>query len=156
MSCIKSNDTVATERATFYRAILRTKILDVCRKIHFNDSHVTWIIFDPYITRQREQKELSETSISTNTLPLQGNDYAYCKIENNEIYISTEVVRQIANPMKTQIHSQSSQNIDMPTAVIIDEITHIQTKRGHGNTVYNKQYQKNTDLYLGNIFRAIT
>ncbi len=157
MSCIKYDDTVAVESVTFYRAVLQTKIMDVCRKIHFNDSHVTWIIFDASLTRRKKQKKWSGTSISTNVLPLRDEEYAYCDVTTNEIYISTEVIRRIANSMTTQIsfHLRSSQNVDWPAEVIIHEITHIQTKRDHDNPIYIKKYHENMCWYLkksGNIF----
>ena len=127
-----------------FHDILKVKIISVCNKIGFDDSQVVWWIFDP-------------TNTSSNRIPnnlligKHGRDYGYCDFRSNEIWISTLALRksmQEQNQRKrSHILGYNKSCEDFLADVIIDEITHLQTKSHHGTTCYINKYRDNHRLY---------
>ncbi len=126
------------------KEILGNKISKVCSRIGFDDSKITWIVFDP--------NEKEKENFFAHIRGYYGCDYGYCVPEINKIWISTLSIMKDddASPLK-KIHSQLKLLLlnkeDFLANVIIDEITHIQTGSDHGSEKYDTQLRENLISY---------
>ena len=154
MSYVKCNETVKMGMSIYYCEVLRNKIRNVCYRIGFDDSNIKWIVFDPYIVRLQENKnllpigKLKQDYLLAQFNPLKDGEIAHCSVSRREIYISTKVVDTISS---TQINSRllhPLRKVDFPAEVIIHEITHIQTGRNHNDPEYKRKRDENERRYL--------
>lgn len=134
-----------------YKKILQEKIDKVCQKIGFNDSDISWYIYDP---------KQNKNSIDQIFVGLNGRDYGYCIPHKKEIYISTLSIQKDVNSTLLKKYSELlklPKTDDFLANVIIDEITHIQTKQNHGNSEYEKKFIENANkFYLSPIERIMS
>ena len=131
-----------------YHEILEDKINKVCDKIGFNDSDVTWFIFNP-----------NELKCVDSRIPGQiikyiyrGMDYGFCDLKKKEIWISTAAImrdyfQSLPNKMYSSFGLSRSTEPDFLADVIIDEITHIQTGCDHGDQSYDMKLRENAIKY---------
>ena len=135
-----------------YPIILNKKIAKVCRKINFDDTGITWIIYNP--TRQFSTNILLDLISRKAT-----NDYGYCIPEINKIWISTKAIHadpySLSLQINNDIQSFMKPNKDLLADVILDEITHIQTRCNHRNPEYEKKYKENYDMYYFNSIECL-
>ena len=124
-----------------YKEILQNTISLVCKKINFDDKDVKWVIFDP-----KQGKSTSERLF----VGRKGADYGYTNIQEQTIYISILAIQaseQIyGKKWNVRMRLGKIRN-DFLSNVIIDEITHIQTKKNHGMEEYDKKLQENMDIF---------
>lgn len=130
-----------------YMKILENKISIVCNKIGFDDSHITWFIFDAD-ERKRESKNIMDSL----RIGYTGKDYGFSYINKNEIWISTLSIRKDKNSVQFNMIGNLpklplKKENDFLASVIIDEITHIQTGCDHGSYEYDIKLQENTEIY---------
>lgn len=120
-----------------YKKILLDKIRKVCKKIGFDDSEIQWVIYKP---------NKYEIKLNTNLL---SNDFGFCILENNEIWISTLAIeKEHYNLIREKLCVFLKENeSDSLENILIDEITHIQTRCDHGNPIYNKKHKDNIQKY---------
>ncbi|KQN96882.1 hypothetical protein [Paenibacillus sp. Leaf72] len=119
-----------------YKTLLEIKIPEVMLKIGETfEEDVTWLIFDEKQLAQRE-------SLIPHPVRFK-NKYGFCFPEINEIWISTAAIIQSNITPKFNNKSINAamkflpKQRDLLAEVIIDEIAHIKTKRGHGDLVYD-------------------
>lgn len=128
-----------------YKKVLQSKIDKVCSKIGFDDSKIQWLIYNP---------KSNKTSLAQILVGLNGEDYGYCNPNDNMIWISTLSIQKDASssPLKNYnnlLKLQKDTN-DFLANVIIDEITHIQTKSNHGSAKYDDKFKDNVMRYYLN------
>lgn len=128
-----------------YEEILEKKINSVCSKIGFDDSKITWFIFNP-----DEQK--SKNNIGHIRIGYGGKDYGFCVPSENKIWISTLSIMKDRNASPLNIiHYRAKlpgmKEDDFLANVILDEITHIQTGYNHGSDEYDRKFQENVKKY---------
>lgn len=128
-----------------FKEILEKKIIEVCNRLGFDDSDVTWHIFDP--------KNKSNCILSQMLIGTRGKDYGYCNPKSKSIWISTFAImnsemHSIQSNFSTlnnnRLHPSSS---DLLANVIIDEITHLQTNCNHGTSKYDNQLLSNLRMF---------
>lgn len=128
-----------------YQKILAQKIKEVCSKISFNHSTQTFHIYDP---KFGIPKTIHDVLTGSN-----GNKYGYTDVKTWDIYISTLAIRNdmlFANDKISRMFDNISglkKRDDFLADVIIDEITHVQTHKDHGNKEYDKKWLENMNLY---------
>lgn len=129
MSRIKYNDSNWLD-IQGYKNTLQKKIERVCEQIRFDDSKITWIIYNPvaHITKYPDI-----------------NRSGFCMPSKNEIWISTFSIDTAINygVTKTQFKNKTEFLAD----VILDEITHFQTNCDHSDEKYEKKYLENMNIY---------
>ena len=129
-----------------YEKILQKKINSVCKKIGFDDSKITWIIFVP---NEKERKSL----LNHIRIGLNGKDFGFCIPAEKKIWISTLSImkdKEAALPInriRDQLKIPEMVKEDFLADVILDEITHIQTNCDHGSDKYNRKLQENAEKY---------
>lgn len=128
---------------SIYKDVLMKKIEKVCQKTGFNDSDVKWIIFDPKTKAQNVIERLHVGS--------KGKDYGFCYIDEKVISISTLSIQKAIIPSIKKAAIYRGLPIfrydDFLANVILDEITHIQTKCNHEDPIYDKKLFDNLALY---------
>lgn len=65
-----------------YKKLLLDKIHKICKKIGFDDSKIRWVIY---------KSNKYEIKLNTNLL---SNDFGFCILEKNEIWISTLAIEK--------------------------------------------------------------
>lgn len=128
-----------------YDAMLQMKISSVISKIGFDDSGVTWVIFDP-------EKNYPNTIIGSLLFGTRGSDYGFYDETKNEIWISTKTIRSGCSEPIMAKRFYFSRNIssiqpDLLADVILDEITHFQTSADHGTSKYDNKLKANREKY---------
>ena len=141
----------SSSRMTIYEGILEGAINDVCQRIGFDPNTVVWVIYS-----------VDDSKLIPPLVPdwlmncdfRRKNQWGYCKIAEKAIYISTKAIIKskyaIPNECSLSFGKRRSAH-DMLTDVLLDEITHIQTRRDHGYPAYDQQYQNNYCKYYGSI-----
>ena len=145
MSNIKYHFERTTILHTDYKKILSDRIAAVCRKIGFDDSGVTWIIFEP-------DKRQGRCVIYNIMNEFDGRNYGFCIPSRKEIWISTISIlgARYALPgsrIYDIVKLPGMYKTDILTKVILDEITHIQTNRDHGSREYDAKLSENAARY---------
>ena len=143
MSKIRYNNQSA--HIATYEMILQEKITEVCRKIGFDDSQVSWVIFDA--DDFYPNKIASSILIGT-----RGSDYGFFDHNTREIWISKNAIQmakpRITNILKNSVLSNTlNRESDFLADVLLDEITHFQTGANHGETKYDRKLQENHAKY---------
>lgn len=147
----------SSSRMTIHEEILEGAIKDVCRRIGFDPNTVMWVIYS--VDNNMMQPLMS--SWLANCISHQKNQWGYCGIGRNQkiVYISTKTINYskymlyalYALPNVFFVDFRKEQMADdILTAVLLDEITHVQTGRDHGNPVYEQQYLYNYNRYKYN------
>ena len=120
-----------------YKKILLDKIRKVCKKIGFDDSKIRWVIYKP---------NKYEIKLNTNLLSY---DFGFCILEKNEIWISTLAIEKERSNLtceKSCVFPPKNES-DSLENILIDEITHIQTRCDHGNPIYDNKHKENIQKY---------
>ena len=139
----------SSSRMTIHERILEEAINDVCQRIGFNPNNVVWVIYSV------DDSNLIQSLVHNmlmNCSSQRKNQWGYCKITEKAIYISTKAIIQskYALPNKYALRfGEKRSTHDMLTDVLLDEITHIQTRCDHGSPAYDQQYQDNYCKYYG-------
>ena len=128
-----------------YNTLLQEKITEVCRKIGFDDSRVSWVIFDAESFYQN--KITSSILVGT-----RGRDYGFFKTDTHEIWISTKAIQMTQARSRSLLKTSMLLNTpkhesDFLADVLLDEITHFQTGRDHGDVKYDRKLRENHDKY---------
>lgn len=126
-----------------YSEILQRKITSICNSIGFNDSKITWVIYDP------PKPNLSNL---TNKIRIghNGLDYGFTLLTKNEIWISTSsIMKDVDLPLASKIFKKPEDGNDFLARVILDEITHVQTDCDHGMDKYDRKLEENCRKYFG-------
>lgn len=123
-----------------YKKILQNKISKVCSKIEFDDSKITWVIFNPDEHEREDFLGYIGRFCGWNLRRYCGWDYGHCNPKKNKIWISTLSI------MKDYDASRLKKD-DFLADVIIDEITHIQTDSDHGSAKYDMTFRENMINY---------
>jgi hypothetical protein len=128
-----------------YEEILQEKINSVCGKIGFDDTKITWFIFDSNETDRKN-------TLAHIRIGLNGKDYGFCIPVKNKIWISTSSIMKdknlsLINKMRSQLKRLGDIEEDFLADVILDEITHIQTNCNHGSSKYDRKLQENAEKY---------
>lgn len=138
-----------------YSQILQENISAVCNKIEFDDSEITWIIYDSKAT-------YSNIVLKSALARPHRKDYAFCKPEQREIWISLLALHRSQNLIISKTASffpYTSTTFganNFLVNVLLDEITHIQTGHDHGSPIYDAQLRSNAEkYYLTPINRAM-
>lgn len=129
-----------------YKFVLQQKIAEVCKAIGFDDSDITWIIFDNRNFNLIKHTANYGWNLGELFTVNHGEDYGYCYPARNEIWISTFTLQQAA-PAARKVYISSTPSIckrDILADVLIDEITHIQTQCDH-NTYYQAKIELTYD-----------
>lgn len=148
-----------------HKKVLQEKISKVCRKIHFDDSGVTWEIFDSFTEyADGRKKKVSERPFVG--IKNDGSDYAATDIQKRIVYVSLMAIgldRRFAGMMLSA--NLPGLNLGMPryrkyedklANILIDEITHLQTGKGHKSEIYNEKFRENMRMYYEDGFSQIT
>lgn len=141
----------SSSRMTIYEGILEGAINDVCQRIGFDPNTVVWVIYSVDDSKLIPPL-VPDWLINCNSQ--RKNQWGYCEIAENKktIYISTKAIIQskYALPNKCSLGFEKKRSThDTLTDVLLDEITHIQTRRDHGSPAYDRQYQNNCCKYCG-------
>lgn len=122
-----------------YEDVLRRRINQVCQKIGFDDSRIIWTIFNAKNKR----------AIDSVLVGLKGEDYGYCVPKENKIFISIQAIQRdsLSNPINKIVKVSGKKENNFLADVILDEITHIQTRSNHGDGKYENQLNKNRRKY---------
>lgn len=136
-----------------YKEKLNQKIQDVCSKIGFDDSNITWVIYNP--KSKSKDKLLNNIFIGIN-----GKDYGYSILQYNEIWISILSITSkysmlIEDRIAEILKLNNEKGKDFLANVILDEVTHIQTKCDHGDNQYDEKLKENYKLYYYNIVERV-
>ena len=99
---------------------LAQQILHVCRKLDFDDSSVTWLIYDPL--ESTVCNPTSKTDIGTHT-----DDYCHCDIDEKKIYISTFAIGLARILTDHDKCDRKSPVNNILAELIIEEISKVQT-----------------------------
>ena len=113
------------------------KIRKICKKIGFDDSKIRWVIYKP---------NKYEIKLNTNLLSY---DFGFCILEKNEIWISTLAIEKERSNLtceKSCVFPPKNES-DSLENILIDEITHIQTRCDHGNPIYDNKHKENIQKY---------
>ena len=143
MSKIRYNNQSA--HIAIYEMVLQEKITEVCRKICFDDSQISWVIFDA-------ESFYSSKIASSVLVGTRGRDYGFFVPDTHEIWISTKAI-QMAQPKNTSLLKKSvlpntvKQESDFLADVLLDEITHFQTGANHGEAKYDRKLRENYERY---------
>lgn len=124
-----------------YKELLEKKIKDICSKIAFNDSGVTWIIYDSI--------NMESSTFGLHLAKKQENPFGYCNTFEKKIYISNHSLNSdfFNSPFKASSALVDRKQKDLLANVIIDEITHLQTGYDHGHPKYEQQLSENHRKY---------
>lgn len=130
-----------------YQKILQAKITDICQKIAFDDAGVAWVIFDA-------KKNYSNCINSSFLVGMRGCDYGFFDCKTDEIWISIDAIQRgfsatsITDKIPKLIPKPLKKD-DFLANVLLDEITHYQTRANHGTTKYDNKLQENIRKYYG-------
>lgn len=147
MSRIVFHNSVSEQPA--YKLALQQKITEVCRAIGFDDSDITWTIFDNKDFYLRKHAVSYGWTLEELFAVNRGADYGYCYPARNEIWVSILALQQVAytpRNMPTGLASPLYKN-DILADILIDEITHIQTRRDHDDICYEIKLKENKSKY---------
>lgn len=136
-----------------YKFVLQQKIAEVCKAIGFDDSDITWIIFDNRNFNLIKHTANYGWNLGELFTVNHGEDYGYCYPARNEIWISTFTLQQAA-PAARKVYISSTPSIckrDILADVLIDEITHIQTQCDHNSISYKAKLGENKRKYYQRI-----
>ena len=127
-----------------YKSTLQKKIDIVCKKIDFDDSLIQWNIYEP--------ETHNNTAIGI-LVGIKGSNYGFCDPYQNKIWISTLSIQKElkTNKLFSNILCLHKKQNDFLAEVIIDEITHIQTKANHGDSDYARLYEQNVCRYYSTL-----
>ena len=139
--------------------MLQNKITEVCSRIGFDDSRVIWEIFDSFIEYADGRRKTSAINKMFVGIKTDGSDYAATDIKKRIVYVSLMAIRldrsfvgiplvPSAVPLMSGLRFERHRKYEDRLAnILIDEITHLQTEKDHGNEIYDKQFNKNIELY---------
>lgn len=147
MSKIEYNSNTGST-LSMYRQILQEKISSVCSKTGFDDSEITWIIFEHDATP-------TNTILDSFFIGMHGKDYCYCDSVQKKIWISTLALQRSGNPIMSNaadISGRKSAGDDFLADVLIGGITRIQTGESHGDSSYDEKFRENKEKYYSSSF----
>ena len=131
-----------------YPAILQAAISDVKRKIGVCDDGIEWIIFD-------EKDHMAKECGNNLCVPsfMYKMKYGYCYIKEKQIYISTAAISnniaEFAGKMPGIVMLPKRKNGIFLVNVILDELAHIKTGKGHNSKIYNDTLARYHSCYYG-------
>ena len=133
-----------------YKLALQQKITEVCRAIEFDDSDIIWKIFNNSDFNVKKHAMNCGWDLEGLFTVKRGEDYGYCYPKRNEVWISILALQQDTCALKN-----ISTGLALPlyrdgilADVLIDEITHMQTKRDHNDPYYNFKFEENKSKYF--------
>lgn len=136
-----------------YRKHLADKIKSVCSAIGFSYRGIKWIIFEPEFYKM---PELQRILVGT-----KGKDYGYTN-GRDTIWISTLAITKdvsknsalrVMNSVRSPLNiNRKNDDPDFLADVILDEIAHVATKRGHGDPLYEQTLNSYRDRYYNGPF----
>lgn len=123
------------------RYILSKKIKLVCSKVGFKYDNIKWNIYDNNMQKKLEPWNKMNSK----------NPYGYCIPKEKRIYISTQSIKyEMSRPEKFQIIMKCmnvKKKQDLLADVILDEIAHIITNKGHESVEYKETLNRLRHIY---------
>lgn len=128
-----------------YKKLLQAKIYSVCQSIEFDDEGISWVIFDA-------KKAYPDGIIGSILVGSKGSDYGFFNPRTGEIWISIEAIQRgasVTSMVDTIAISmcKPSKRDDFLADVLLDEITHYQTRADHGTREYDDKLRENRRRY---------
>lgn len=132
-----------------YGIILQKTIDDVLKRLGISDNGIKWIIFE-------EEKYQKQSMIPSFAL-YRNYRYGFCRISAKEIWISTSAIMKApyygwSDIM--QISGISKKKDNFLANVIMDELSHIITKKDHGNKIYDDKLSYFRSIYYNDCLFA--
>ncbi|MBO4510694.1 MAG: hypothetical protein J5718_05055 [Lachnospiraceae bacterium] len=154
MSNIIYRNTSTAVRGIEYSEILQKKITEVCKKIGYDDSDVTWEIFDSFPENADGSPKTVNEQIQAYT-ETDGPNYACTFLDNNKVCISFKAIRvescssDLDLKLSDLVASKKEINAaeDELAEILIDEITHLQTRKDHGDDIYERKRLENRNKF---------
>ena len=132
-----SFDTGAEVNFSAYRVILQETINDVLKKIKISDEGIKWFIVEEEKFKEMDRVSLNKLSPISPFIK-EKNRYGCCDMERRIIWISTEAIHTAPFPVERVFPKRRP---NLLVNVILDELTHIVTKRKHGDEIYEEQFE---------------
>ena len=129
-----------------YREILYDKAREVTQKIGFVVNRLEFVIFDA------KTKKINSTTLHhLNVFIPAGRDYGYYDHNTKKIWISTMTLQKSQHPLKLPFTKliKPKPGSDFIANVIIDELTHRKTDKGHGTNEYDELYKQYICRFYG-------
>lgn len=121
-----------------YKVALADGVSNIIKKLGENFDYVQWVIFDADELFSHRSK-----MFVASLYPRQGKEYGFCRLKENEVWISTLTI-QSYNPLISKRIDLLGHTVhtDLFTNVIIDELAHIKSRADHNTAEYDRIYRR--------------
>lgn len=130
---------------TIYKATLQEGVSAIIAQIGEDFRDVQWVIFDA-----DKLLNLHPKVFGISFAPRRGEEYGFCKIAKEEIWVSTHTLHSYN---KAVVGSTKTLGLfggsDLFTDVIIDELAHIKSRSDHGTPEYERTYRHFRSICYG-------